>query len=133
MSVQLCDNKPILDTLKIVKEEIFADDFDFDDAGNAYITTHPFNVITRLTPNGTMSVIAEAEQDVRGNTACRFGRKTGDKKSLYVVGDGGIFNPSSGGLQPATVVRLEIDTTGAPGGPKTGAKCVEQEWLHQEH
>ena len=133
LSVQLYDSKAIADTLEIVKEEIFADDFDFDEAGNMYITTHPMDVVQRFTPNGTISIIAGPDQGVRGNTGCRFGRRPGDEKSLYVVADGGIFNPTSGGLQPAPVVRLEIDTKGASGGEKVVASCVEKKWLHEEH
>jgi len=133
LSVELCDNKPMLDTLKVVREKIVADDFDFDEAGNAYITTHPMNVVMRLSPNDTISVIATGEQGVNGNTACRFGRRPGDENSLYVVTDGGIFNPTSGGVKEARVIRLEIDTKGIPGGPKMVASCAEKKWLHQEH
>jgi hypothetical protein len=44
-----------------------------------------------------------------------------------------LVHPYSGGLQPAPVVRLEIDTKGAPGGQKMVASCVESKWLHEEH
>ena len=134
LSVQLCDNKPIVNTLKIVRKKIFIDDFDFDVDGNAYITTHPMNVVLRLTPKGSISVLAGPEQDVIGSTACRFGRRTGDEKSLYVAIDGGFLSPpSTRDRIPSGVVRLEIDTKGAPGGPKTVSHCAEKKDHHEEH
>lgn len=133
LSVELCDGKPIAGTLKIVKEKIFVDDFDFDEAGNLYIATHPLNVVQRMTPNGSISVIAGVEEGIRGNTACRFGRKSGDEKSLYAVVDGGIFNIGSDGLKPASVLRLQVDRRGAPGGSKTIISCAEKKMQHDEH
>ncbi|MCU0569588.1 MAG: SMP-30/gluconolactonase/LRE family protein [Oculatellaceae cyanobacterium Prado106] len=96
--------------------EIFAsntviDDFAFAEDGTLYIATHPTNTVVALCPNGTRQVIAEAEQGVVGSTAIALGIES-DRHHLYVVGNGGVFAPPEGGLQPAKLVQLKINEGG---------------------
>ena len=100
--------------IEVVARDVSGDDFAFAVDGSMFITTHPMDVVLRLTSDGSLSRVASADQGVRGCTACRFGRAPGDETGLYVVADGGLFNPASGGLRPAQVMRLETGVRGAP-------------------
>jgi hypothetical protein len=99
---------------RIAARDFGGDDFAIDRTGAIYMTTHPMDVVLRRDPNGRITRVAGPAEGVRGCTACRFGRAPGDETGLYVITDGGLFNPLSGGLKPAQVVRLE---TGVPGAP----------------
>lgn len=88
------------------------DDFAFDVAGNLYATTHIYNSIIRITPDGKTTVIAQAEQGVVGCTAVAFGRTPADANSLYVVTNGGMSLPPESGVAPANVVRLDVGQSG---------------------
>jgi hypothetical protein len=113
LSMRIKDGRPDGEP-QVVRSDLHADDFAFDEEGSAYITTHPLDVVLKLTQGGELTKVAGAAEGVRGCTACRFGRKPGDETGLYVVADGGLLNPASGGLQPARVVRLETGKRGAP-------------------
>jgi hypothetical protein len=88
------------------------DDFAFDNEGNLYAATHIYNSVLLITPDGTTTTIAQADQGVIGSTAVGFGRLPDDATSIYVVTNGGMFLPPEGGVVPANVVRLEV---GKPG------------------
>ncbi|MDP9365518.1 MAG: ester cyclase, partial [Chloroflexota bacterium] len=49
------------------------DDFAFDVRGNLYGTTHPFNTVVRVRPDGTRETVAAAAEGVVGPTAAAFG------------------------------------------------------------
>lgn len=93
----------------IFAETLLIDDFSIDAAGNFYLTSHPYDTVVHLAADGTRRTIAGAEQAVIGSTACAFGRQAGDEHGLYVTGDGGMINPPANGLQPATLVRLNLN------------------------
>ncbi len=88
------------------------DDFAFDVQGNLYGTTHIYDSVVRITPDGTMTTIAESEQGMTGSTALAFGRTEDDRTSIYVTTNGGMSLPPRTGVQPAKVVRLEIGVEG---------------------
>jgi sugar lactone lactonase YvrE len=93
--------------------ELFAsdtviDDFTFSEDGTLYFATHPTNTVAALCRDGSRYVIAEAAQGVVGSTAVAFGIE-GDRNHLYVVGNGGVFAPLNGSLQPAKLVQLSIN------------------------
>jgi hypothetical protein len=90
------------------------DDFAFDITGNLYGTTHVYNSVVKITPDGTMSIIAQAEQGMTGSTALAFGRGPSHLTSLYVVTNGGLSLPLPTGVEPAKVVRLEVGVAGLP-------------------
>lgn len=87
------------------------DDFAFDAQGNLYATTHPFDTIVRVTPDGRRTVIATAAEGIVGPTAVAFGTLPGDETSLYVVTDGGLFAQRAD--PRPTLLRLDIPVTGA--------------------
>jgi sugar lactone lactonase YvrE/uncharacterized protein YciI len=97
----------------IVFDNIVLDDFAFDRSGNLYGTTHIFNSVVRITPDGQRQTIATGEQGVTGSTALAFGSLESDRRSIYVVGDGGIFSATTeADIVPPELVRLEISEAG---------------------
>lgn len=88
------------------------DDFAFDRQGNLYATTHVYNSVVKISPDGELTVIAQAAEGVTGSTALAFGRSETDCTGVYVVTNGGMSFPPSTGVEPAKVVRLEV---GIPG------------------
>lgn len=92
---------------EIVFENILGDDFAIADNGDLYVATHPLNCVVKITPSGEKTVIAGAGQGVTGCTAVAFG-KTDQTNTLYVVTNGGMFNPPGGEVQKALVVALPV-------------------------
>jgi putative intracellular protease/amidase len=88
------------------------DDFAFDVDGNLYATTHVYNSVVRISPDGAITTIAQAEQGVTGSTALAFGRLEDDHQSLYVTTNGGMSLPLPTGIAPAQVVRLDVGIAG---------------------
>jgi hypothetical protein len=93
-------------------EQVNIDDFAFDAAGNLYGATHIYNSLVRITPSGQVTTLAEAEQGMTGSTAVAFGQTAADRTSIYVVTNGGMFLPPSTGVEPAEVVRLNVEQVG---------------------
>lgn len=91
---------------KVVATGVPGDDFAIDPQGVLYVTTHPYNTIVRITPDGTRTVIADAKDGVSGATDAAFGVRPGDTRTLYVATDGGAFagNPQARG----TLVALRL-------------------------
>jgi|GEM_PF-598793 len=97
------------------------DDFAFDVKGNLYSTTHPFNTVVRVRPDGSREVLATAEQGVYGPTAAVFGTLPGEQGTLFVVTDGGLFAgllPGGAEHVPDTahpsVITLDVGIRGLP-------------------
>ena len=120
---------PVLPTGEAGSPEVWAsgvsvDDFAFDVRGNAYGTTHPFNSVVRVAPDGTLTVLATPAEGVVGPTAAVFGTRPGEETSLFVVTDGGwaapLLGPNQllgGDLGPnphPTVVKLDVGVAGLP-------------------
>lgn len=100
-------------TPKTLVEKINGDDFALDESGNLYVTTHVYNSVVRIAPDGTMKVIAESGEGVTGSTALAFGRGKKDRQAIFVVTNGGMSLPPQDGVQSAKVVRLEVGAAGA--------------------
>ncbi|MBN3908180.1 MAG: gluconolactonase [Nostoc sp. NMS1] len=118
---------PVDSTNKPGEPEIFVeqtniDDFAFDVEGNLYGATHIYNSVVRIAPDGSTTIIAQAEEGVIGSTAVAFGQTDGDafgnvfdeRTAIYVVTNGGMFLPPPTGVVPANVVRLEVGKAGYP-------------------
>jgi hypothetical protein len=96
---------------EIFVRDINIDDFAFDTSGNLYGTTHVFNSVVKVSPQGAVTVIAEAQQGMVGTTALVFGQ--GEHRChAYVVTNGGMSFPPPTGLETAKVVQLEIGQEG---------------------
>lgn len=75
----------------IQAQNIEADDFTFDTAGNAYLALTYSKEIVKLPPGAsTSTVIAGPSDALNGPTACKFGRRKTDSKMLYVTTNGGL-------------------------------------------
>lgn len=92
---------------KLVAKGIPGDDFAIDDMGTVYVTTHIYNTVVRVEPDGRRTVIADATSGVTGATDCAFGVTAGDKGVLYVVTDGGAL-ASGDATARGTLVALPI-------------------------
>ncbi|MFM7424375.1 MAG: SMP-30/gluconolactonase/LRE family protein [Elainella sp.] len=90
------------------------DDFAFDHQGNLYGTTHVYNSVVKIAPDGAVTTIAGLEAGMAGSTALAFGRSSADQTRIYVVTNGGMSLPPETGLEPARVVRLEVGMAGLP-------------------
>lgn len=75
----------------IIASGIPGDDFAMGQDGSLFITTHPYNTLVRVSPEGKRSVIAMQEQHIVGATDAVFGKTDQDRSTLYVVTDGGAF------------------------------------------
>lgn len=76
----------------IITSGIPGDDFAIAKDGTFFITTHPYNTIVRVSPNGKdRAIVAKMEQHIIGATCAVFGKTPQDKNILYVVTDGGAF------------------------------------------
>ena len=72
-----------------------ADDFQFDDEGNAYVALHFAGELVKVTPQGVTTVLVNNITVTLPNPAApQFGRTFADRGSLY-ISEGG--NPTSGG------------------------------------
>ncbi|PSB13860.1 gluconolactonase [filamentous cyanobacterium CCP1] len=99
---------------EIFLQAVNLDDFAFDQEGNLYGTTHIYNSVVKITPDGSVTTIAQAKQGMTGSTALAFGQREDDRTSIYVVTNGGMSFPPSTGLEPAKVVRLDVGIAGYP-------------------
>lgn len=84
------------------------DDFAIDGAGNIYATTHVYNSVVKVAPDGKTEVIANEAAGMAGSTALAFGRRAEDRDRLYVVTNGGMSLPPAGGVQTAKIVELDL-------------------------
>ena len=100
--------------LEVVHADLPIDDFAFAADGTLYSTTHR-QFIYRTGTDGRRVAIAGPNQGVLGSTAVIFGVTRDDCRSLYAVGDGGLFQ--GGPLRTANVVRLDVNQTAVGGCP----------------
>ncbi|WP_218080235.1 SMP-30/gluconolactonase/LRE family protein [Anthocerotibacter panamensis] len=75
----------------ILANGIPGDDFAVGEDGSLFITTHPYDTVVRVAPDGRRSIIADARQHIVGATDAVFGRGRHDRDTLYVATDGGAF------------------------------------------
>jgi sugar lactone lactonase YvrE len=78
-----------------------ADDLAFDVRGNLYVTSYSANTLNRVTPDGRVTVLADATDGLDYPAGLEFGRGATDRATLYIVDVGGNFNQPK--LQAAQV------------------------------
>lgn len=76
---------------RMLASGIPGDDFAITANGNVFVTTHPYNTVVRLAPNGRRTIVGDVRQGIVGATAAALGRTEKDRNTLYVVTDGGAF------------------------------------------
>ena len=91
-------------TPEILSSGLPADDFAVAPDGTLFVTTHPFDTVVRITPDGRRVVVAGAAQGFVGPTAAAFAKDGG----LIVVTDGGLYRPLPGVPPVAAVLRLDV-------------------------
>jgi sugar lactone lactonase YvrE len=100
--------------IQVYKENACRDDFCISENGNIYAAGRSKNVVYLVKETGNSIVIADEENDVKGNTAVVFGRNEGDAEWIYVIGDGGLWeaggNPSK--MKSATLVKIYVGEKG---------------------
>lgn len=88
------------------------DDFAFDVEGNLYGTTHVYNSVVKIAPDGQLTTIAKVEQGMTGSTALAFGLEGDLRTKIYVTTNGGMSLPPDSGVASALVVELEVGVKG---------------------
>ena len=78
-------------TPTVVATGIPGDDFAIGRDGSLFVTTHPYNTIVRVAPDGIRTIIGNQDQRIIGATDAVFGNGADDRDTLYVVTDGGAF------------------------------------------
>jgi hypothetical protein len=73
----------------VVLSGVPADDFAFAPDGTVYLTTHIFDTVVRVEPDGRRAVIAAGAEHVTGATDCALGRDLDGNPVLHVVTDSG--------------------------------------------
>ena len=100
--------------IQAYKENACRDDFCISENGNIYATGRSKNVVYLVKETGKPEIIADEENDVKGNTAVVFGRNEGDAEWIYVIGDGGLWE--AGGdlskMKSATLVKIYVGEKG---------------------
>jgi sugar lactone lactonase YvrE len=92
---------------EVVVRGVPADDFAVDEDGTIYLTTHIYDTVVRVTPDGRRTVVADERQHVTGATDCVRVSGADGTKTLYVVTDGGAL--ASGDQDAAgTLVALDL-------------------------
>lgn len=99
----------------LLASNVTCDDLAVDDAGNAYIAS-PYDVITKVAPDGKQKVIAgifnttssNGNLTLAGPTSVRFGRLASDRWSLYISTNGALTNPNPNGTQGISRIDLPV-------------------------
>jgi hypothetical protein len=94
---------------EVVLKDIGLDDFDFDDHGVLYGTTHVYNSLVRVDRDGKVTVLAGLAEGMAGSTAAAYSATGGGQ--IYVTTNGGMSLPPPGGVQPGKVVRVALTRT----------------------
>jgi sugar lactone lactonase YvrE len=85
------DDKGSFGKAVVLSTGIPGDDFAIGRDGALFVTTHPYNTVVRVMPDGKRTIIGKSEQHIVGATDAVFGKGEKDRETLYVVTDGGAF------------------------------------------
>lgn len=92
---------------EVLRTQLGLDEFDFDSKGTLYGTTHVYNSLISLSPEGQVTVIAGLAEGMAGSTAVAA-IPAGPDVHLYVTTNGGMSLPPNGGVQTGKVVRVVV-------------------------
>ena len=81
---------------RVIANNMFGDDFSFDQKGNAYVAQNVKDTVAKITPHGVVTIVAGSLNStlVAGATATNFGRTHADPSVVYVTTSGGIGSPA---------------------------------------
>ncbi|KAK5125023.1 hypothetical protein LTR85_001214 [Meristemomyces frigidus] len=88
-----------------------ADDFALDAESNAWITGDPSDYLVKVTPSGGATQVLGGINSsvIAGDTAAQFGRTARDKKTLYIVTNGGLPYPPASGIVGGNVIAVDTE------------------------
>ncbi|HEY9435518.1 MAG TPA: SMP-30/gluconolactonase/LRE family protein [Blastocatellia bacterium] len=87
------------------------DDFAFDLQGNLYATTGPFNTLLRVAPDGSITTLLTAADELDGPTSVAFGRTGADNFNLYICNAAFPFLSLT---HRPSLMKLHLDVPGVP-------------------
>lgn len=91
---------------EVIYENVFIDDFTIDETGNIFGATHIYDSVIKITPQGKLTIIAQADQGVSGSTCVTM--QNGSQNTLLVSTNGGMLKPDPCNVVPAKIVKLEL-------------------------
>lgn len=102
---------PFLDTsgfgpLEELASGVPGDDIAIGPDGTVYITTHPYNTVVAIAPDGTRRIVADASTGATGSTDLAL---SADGTALWMVTDGGLFGGIAGAA--GQLVRIDLAST----------------------
>ncbi|KAI4595861.1 hypothetical protein KJ359_006500 [Pestalotiopsis sp. 9143b] len=100
----------VVETVAVIGDETFLDDFVFDASGNIYIASNHGNTVRRVDVATGESVLvagASDQQTLLGDTAAAFGRTDKDRGVLYVTTSGYNYSNSTA-VEPGKVVAVDV-------------------------
>lgn len=92
---------------EVIHENVFIDDFTMDETGNIFGATHIYDSVIKITPQGKVTIIAQADQGVSGSTCVTM--QNGSQNTLLVSTNGGILKPEPCNVVPAKIVKLKLN------------------------
>ncbi|KAL8898671.1 MAG: hypothetical protein Q9207_006588 [Kuettlingeria erythrocarpa] len=100
-----------------IASEVAGDDFALDAKGQAYVALNGENEVAKVeVPSGKVTVLAGSPQDqvtIAGPASAAFGRTVLDKKSLYIVSNGGLQGYTTGNFTVGgRVSRIDLGLSG---------------------
>jgi sugar lactone lactonase YvrE len=94
--------------VETVANSVFLDDFAVARDGTVYGTTHIFDSVVRIRPNGEVTTIATHDQGLLGPTSAYFGPEGNGNQVLYVTNNGQLYVQPAGGPGTGRIVRIDL-------------------------
>jgi hypothetical protein len=97
----------------VVAKNGIGDDFTFGVDDNAFLAEILSNALQKVTAEGAVTVIVGSQNSTElvGPTAAKFGRKRGDKSTLFITTNGGLAGPVNGTfIEGGKVVAVDLRT-----------------------
>jgi sugar lactone lactonase YvrE len=96
--------------LETIAENVFLDDFAVGSDGVVFATTHVFDSVLRITPDGQVTTVADHSNGLRGPTSISFGPRRGGVQSFYVTNNGQLYIQPATGPETGRLVRIDLPT-----------------------
>ena len=101
--------------LKVLANNLVGDDFAVSPDGRLFIATHAMNSLVELDPStGQQRTLAGQQEGMTGSTAVSLIQHGKSPATLYVVTNGGSYIPPESGVEPAKLVRIDLQSHEVP-------------------